>query len=110
MKTKQKHVYLIDGFCFCALHYPKQPGFNKLILTPLYPVFDMNRKIPFYFLILCLLAGITDAVGQSKLLKSMQISKIPERGIVVLAGDVFAERPFERIAILGAQPRFGLAC
>ncbi|MEJ8757074.1 outer membrane beta-barrel protein [Pontibacter sp. H259] len=46
----------------------------------------MNRKSPLYFLILCLLAGISDAAGQSKLLRNMQVSKIPERGIVVLAG------------------------
>jgi len=45
----------------------------------------MNRKIPFYFLILCLFVGIADAAAQG-MLKKMQMSKMPERGIVVLAG------------------------
>ncbi|WP_235942036.1 porin family protein [Pontibacter fetidus] len=46
----------------------------------------MNRNIAVYTLLLCFVLAITTADGQSKLLKRMQESKMPERGVVILAG------------------------
>lgn len=46
----------------------------------------MNRSSIVHIFLCCFFAVITDVAGQSLLAKRMQESKVPERGVVILAG------------------------